>query len=185
MGSSDGSQRSWYQEIEVLLPANELSQRVTALGQQITDDYQGRSLCLVGVLKGCFTFYADLARAIDLPLRCDFIAISTYGDASESSGVVEITNDLSQPVAGLDVLVVEDIIDTGLTMSYLLDNLRTRRPRSVSVCALLEKPDKAKIAIPIDYRGFTIPNDFVVGYGLDFAGLYRNLPYVGIYHGQT
>ena len=176
---------AWADDIEVLFSEAVLQQRIAELGAQITHDYQGRNLCVIGILKGCFLFLADLVRHIDLPLTTEFIGISSYGDATESSGVVKITADVTKPIADFDVLIVEDIIDTGLTMRYLLDNLTTRRPRSVRVCTLLHKPDNAKAVVPIDYVGFAIPNEFVIGYGLDLAGRYRNLPYIGVYHGQA
>jgi hypoxanthine phosphoribosyltransferase len=165
--------------IDVLIPEADLRERVQVLGRDITRDYAGRSLVVVGVLKGSFIFLADLVRAIDLPLVVDFVGISSY-QGTTSSGVVKITSDLSRPIEGKDVLLVEDIVDTGLTMRYLLDNLATRGPSSLKVCALLEKPARAKVPIPIDYRGFVVGDEFVVGYGLDWDGRMRNLPYVGI-----
>jgi hypoxanthine phosphoribosyltransferase len=135
---------------------------------------------VVGILKGCFVFMADLVRRIDLPVTCQFLGISSYGSATSSSGVVQITSDMTESIENKDVLIVEDIIDTGLTMRYLLDNFATRKPKSLRICCLLEKPDNAAIKVPIDYVGFRIPNAFVVGYGLDLAGYYRNLPYVGV-----
>jgi hypoxanthine phosphoribosyltransferase len=165
--------------VDVLLSEADLAARVRALGAQITRDYAGRSLVVVGVLKGSFIFLADLVRAIDLPVVVDFIGISSY-EGTTSSGVVKITSDLGRPIAGKDVLLVEDIVDTGLTMRYLLDNLATRAPASLKVCALLEKPARARVTIPIDYRGFVIGDEFVVGYGLDWDGRMRNLPFVGV-----
>ncbi|MFO0671263.1 MAG: hypoxanthine phosphoribosyltransferase [Polyangiaceae bacterium] len=151
------------------------------LGREITAAYQDRSLVLVCVLKGGFVFAADLARAIDLPnVRIDFLGTRSYGEGTESSGVVQITQDLSRPISGEDVLVVEDIVDTGLTIAHLVDLFRTRNPRSVRVCALLHKPARAKVEVQVDYLGFTIEDKFVVGYGLDFAERYRNLPFIGI-----
>lgn len=174
---------TWRDNVEVLYSTEVVAARVRALGEQITKDYEGRSLCLVGVLKGSFMFYADLVRAIDLPVTLEFIGISSYGNDTKSSGIVRITQDLQHSIEGLDVIVVEDIVDTGLSMSYLLDNFRTRRPRSLKVCTLLEKPDNLQQKVPLDYVGFRIPNAFVVGYGLDAAGIFRNLPYIGIYQG--
>ena len=165
--------------VDVLLSEGDLAARVRALGAQITRDYAGRSLVVVGVLKGSFIFLADLVRAIDLPVVVDFIGISSY-EGTTSSGVVKITSDLGRPIDGKDVLLVEDIVDTGLTMRYLLDNLATRAPASLKVCALLEKPARARVTIPIDYRGFVIGDEFVVGYGLDWDGRMRNLPFVGV-----
>jgi len=165
--------------VEVLIPEKDLRARVAAMGAEITRDYQGRPLVLIGVLKGSFIFLADLVRAIELPLLVDFIGISSY-QGTRSTGVVQITSDLTRPIEGKHVLLVEDIVDTGLTMRYLLDNLATRRPESVRIAALLEKPARAQVKIPIDYRGFVIGDEFVVGYGLDWDGKLRNLPYVGV-----
>ena len=166
-------------DVETLISEAELSTRIRAIGAQIQHDYQGRELVLVSVLKGSFMFCADLARAIDLPLAVEFLGLKSYGDSQSTSGVVQITSDLSRPVAGKDLLIVEDIVDTGLTMAYLRKNLATRGPRSVKLCALLHKPTRARVETVIDYRGFEIPDVFVVGYGLDWAERYRNLPFVG------
>jgi hypoxanthine phosphoribosyltransferase len=166
-------------QIEVLLSEEQLRRRIAEVGADITRDYAGKPLKLIGVLKGSFMFLADLARAVDLPIKLDFIGTTSY-QGTKSSGVVRITNDLSRPIEGEHVLLVEDIVDTGLTMKYLLENLATRRPASVKVCALLEKPARAQVKIPIDYRGFEIPDSFVVGYGLDWDGRLRNLPYIGV-----
>ncbi|HET6437835.1 MAG TPA: hypoxanthine phosphoribosyltransferase [Anaeromyxobacter sp.] len=165
--------------VDVLISEKDLRARVAAMGAEISRDYKDRPLVLIGVLKGSFIFLADLVRAIDLPVMVDFIGISSY-QGTRSTGVVQITSDLSRPIEGKHVLLVEDIVDTGLTMRYLLDNLGTRRPESVRIAALLEKPARAQVKIPIDYRGFVIGDDFVVGYGLDWDGKLRNLPYVGI-----
>ena len=164
----------------VLISEEELQQRIKDLGQQISHDYAGRNLLLLGVLKGAVVFLVDLAKAIDLPLQMDFMAVSSYGASTQSSGVVRILKDLDSAVDGRDILVVEDIIDTGLTLRYILDNLAMRNPASVKVCALLVKERPREEGIEADYVGFEIPNKFVVGYGLDYAELYRNLPYVGI-----
>lgn len=166
-------------QVDVLISAADLAARVRALGEQITRDHVGKSLVVVGVLKGSFIFLADLVRAIDLAISVDFIGITSYQGTS-STGVVQITSDLTRPIEGKDVLLVEDIVDTGLSMRYLLDNLATRRPASLKVCALLEKPDRARVKVPIDYRGFVIGDEFVVGYGLDWDGRMRNLPFVGV-----
>jgi hypoxanthine phosphoribosyltransferase len=167
--------------IEVQISAEQIQARVRELGAQISADYSGRELVLVGVLKGSWIFLADLARAISLPdLRVEFLGVQSYGDETTSSGVVQITFDLTKPIDGKHVLVVEDIVDTGLTMDYIIDNLRTRHPASVKLCALLHKPSRMKKPCTIDYLGFTIPDLFVVGYGLDYAQKYRNLPYIGI-----
>jgi hypoxanthine phosphoribosyltransferase len=167
--------------IEVQISAEQIQARVRELGAQISKEYTGRELVLVGVLKGSWIFLADLARAISLPdLRVEFLGVQSYGDETTSSGVVQITFDLTKPIDGKHVLVVEDIVDTGLTMDYIIDNLRTRHPASVKLCALLHKPSRMKKPCTIDYLGFTIPDLFVVGYGLDYAQKYRNLPYIGI-----
>jgi hypoxanthine phosphoribosyltransferase len=154
---------------------------VTMLSRaQITKDYRDKPLVLICVLKGSFVFASDLARAIDLPLRIDFLGVRSYGEGTETSGVVQITQDLSRPIENEHVLIVEDIVDTGLTIAHLMDLLRTRQPRSVKVCSLLHKPVRARVQVKIDYLGFTIEDKFVVGYGLDFAERYRNLPYIGV-----
>ena len=168
--------------VEVLISRAQLAERVADLGRQITSDYQGRSLVLLSVLKGSFVFTADLARQIDLPLRVEFLGVRSYGDSTTSSGVVEITQDLTHPIAGEDVLVIEDIVDTGLTSSFLLAQLGSRKPRSVELCALLHKPARAEVEVPIRYLGFTIRDEFVVGYGLDVAQRFRNLPDLCLYH---
>ena len=164
----------------VLIPADDLSRRVGELGRLIRADYAGRTPMLVGVLKGAVVFLADLMRAIDAPCECDFIALSSYGASTRSSGIVEMTKDLSVPIEGRDVLIVEDIVDTGRTLTYLLRNLETRQPRTLRVCALLDKISRCEVPVTLDYVGFVIPDEFVVGYGLDFAGLFRNLPYLGV-----
>ena len=166
-------------KVDVLIWEGDLRARVAAMGAEITRDYQGKPLVLVGVLKGSFIFLADLVRAIELPLLVDFIGISSY-QGTQSTGVVKITSDLSRPIEDKHVLLVEDIVDTGLTMKYLLENLGTRRPASVKIAALLEKPARARVKVPIDYRGFVIADEFVVGYGLDWDGKLRNLPFVGV-----
>ena len=162
-----------------------LARRIDELGAQLTAHYQqdvnaGIDLVVVGILKGSFVFLADLVRAIDLPCQIEFMGVSSYGDATESSGVVQLTQDLTKPVQGRHVLVVEDIVDTGLTMKYLLENLATRNPKSVKLASLLEKPEKNKSKIHVDFLGFSIADRFVVGYGLDASGIYRNLPFVGL-----
>ena len=166
--------------LDVLHSQEAITARIRELGAQITRDYQGKDLVLVTVLKGAILFAADLCREIDLPLSLDFIGLSSYGEATESSGVVKITSDLTRPIEGKHVLVIEDIIDTGLTMRYLLDNLATRHPASVKICSLLHKPARARTKIPIEYLGFTIPDLFVVGYGLDAAEKFRNVPFIGV-----
>jgi hypoxanthine phosphoribosyltransferase len=168
------------EQIDVLISREALAERVAALGRQIAADYADKDLVLICVLKGSFVFCADLARAIELPLSIEFLGVKSYGDAQETSGVVQITSDLSRPIEGKDVLIIEDIVDTGLTMQYLRENLETRRPRSVKLCALLHKPSRARVPAAIDYLGFEIDDVFVVGYGLDYAQRYRNLPFVGV-----
>jgi hypoxanthine phosphoribosyltransferase len=166
--------------VSTLLSTEQIAARVRDLGAQITKDYADRRLVLVSVLKGSFVFTADLARAIDSHLRIEFLGVRSYGEGTSTSGVVQITQDLSRPIEGEDILIVEDIVDTGLTIAHLLELLRTRHPASVKVCALLHKPARTKVEVPIDYLGFTIEDRFVVGYGLDWAERYRNLPYIGV-----
>ncbi len=167
---------------EILLDEATVQARVSELGAEISADYEGRDLLLVGVLKGAVFFMADLMRRLTVPCEIDFMAISSYGAATDSSGVVRILKDLDVNIAGRDVLVVEDIIDSGLTLSYLMRNLKARRPGSLEICALLTKPERREIDVPVRYVGFEIPNRFVIGYGLDFAERYRNLPYIGVLH---
>jgi hypoxanthine phosphoribosyltransferase len=168
------------EQLEVLHSREAVQKRIAEIAAQIQSDHQAKELVLVGVLKGAFMFVADLARHIDLPLSIDFVGLSSYGEATESSGVVKITSDLTRPIEGKHVVIVEDIIDTGLTMRYLLDNLATRRPASVKICTLLQKPSRSRTRISIDYLGFTVPDLFVVGYGLDAGERYRNLPFIGV-----
>jgi hypoxanthine phosphoribosyltransferase len=165
---------------EVLIDEETLAARVAELGRDVSADYEGRELLLIGVLKGAVFFMADLMRHLTVTCEVDFMAISSYGDATDSSGIVRILKDLDISIEGRDVLVVEDIIDSGLTLSYLIRNLESREPASLEVCALLTKPSRREIDVPVRYVGFEIPNKFVVGYGLDFAERYRNLPYVGV-----
>ncbi|HXU70884.1 MAG TPA: hypoxanthine phosphoribosyltransferase [Polyangia bacterium] len=167
--------------IKIQISAEQIAERVRELGKQIAADYAGKEVVLVGVLKGSFIFMADLARAIELPdLRVEFLGVQSYGDETSSSGVVQITFDLTKPIDGKHVLIIEDIVDTGLTMEYLLEQMRTRHPASVKLCALLHKPSRVKKPCTIDYLGFTIPDLFVIGYGLDYAQKFRNLPYIGV-----
>ena len=171
--------------IEVLISEPDLQERIRALGEQITRDYSGAGdLVLICVLKGSYLFLADLSRAIDLPLSVDFMSVSSYGNGFKTSGVVRLVQDLSESIEGKHVLVVEDIIDTGLTMSYLLENLQTRRPASLKVVSLLHKPSKARVQINIHYLGFEIEDRFVIGYGLDFQGRFRNMPFIGVNTGE-
>ena len=165
---------------DVLIDEPSLQSRIGELGAEISSDYQGRDLLLIGVLKGAVFFMSDLMRHLTIPCEIDFMAISSYGDSTDSSGIVRILKDLDINIEGRDVLVVEDIIDSGLTLSYLIRNLESREPSSLEVCALLTKPSRREIDVPVRYVGFEIPNKFVVGYGLDFAERYRNLPYVGV-----
>jgi hypoxanthine phosphoribosyltransferase len=163
---------------EVLVEADELQRRVQELGAEISHDYRDRDLLLIGVLKGAVFFLSDLMRAIDVPCEVDFMAVASYGSATDSSGVVRILKDLDVPIEGRNVLIVEDIVDSGLTLQYLLRNLGARNPGSLEVCALLTKPERRKVDLPTRYVGFEIPNRFAIGYGLDHAERYRNLPYV-------
>jgi hypoxanthine phosphoribosyltransferase len=163
---------------QVLITDEEIQGKIRELGDRITEDYRGKELLLVGVLKGAFVVMADLSRHIRLPLQFDFMAVSSYGAATKTSGVVRILKDLDHDIEGHDVLLVEDIVDSGLTLAYLLRNLRARRPASLEVCALLRKPEVQRVALDIRYEGFEIPPEFVVGYGLDYGEKYRNLPYV-------
>jgi hypoxanthine phosphoribosyltransferase len=165
---------------EILIDSDELRARVAELGEEITTDYTGRDLLLIGVLKGAVFFIADLMRHLQVPCEVDFMAISSYGAGTDSSGVVRILKDLDINIAERNVLVVEDIIDSGRTLRYLMRNLQARQPASIEICALLTKPERREIDVPVRYLGFEIPNRFVVGYGLDFAERYRNLPYVGV-----
>ncbi len=168
--------------IEVLISANDIQGRVADLGRQITQDYEGKPLLLLGILKGSAIFLADLIRHIDLNVDYDFVAISSYASDKQSSGVIRVLKDVSCSVDGRDILIVEDIVDTGWTlrMSYLVENLKARGASSVKICTLLDKPSRRKVDVDVDYCGFSIEDYFVVGYGLDFDGQYRNLPYVGI-----
>ena len=162
----------------VVVSAEEIDEKLREMGAQITQDYQGSDLLLIGILKGAFVVMADLARHIDLPVEFDFMAVSSYGSATKSSGVVRILKDLDQEIEGRDVLIVEDIVDTGLTLHYLLKNLKVRRPKSLALAALLIKDGVDRPPLDVKYEGFHIPPAFVVGYGLDFDGKFRNLPYV-------
>ncbi len=163
---------------EVLVEADELDRRVVELGAEISADYEGRDLVMIGVLKGAVLFLADLMRSLEVPCEIDFIAVSSYGSSTDSSGVVRILKDLDASIEGRDVLLIEDIVDSGLTLHYLLKSLRARNPRSVEVCALLTKPERRRVDLPIRYVGFEIENKFAIGYGLDHGQRYRNLRYV-------
>ncbi len=167
---------------EILIGEQELQARIAELGVEISRDYAGRDLLLVGVLKGAVFFMADLMRELTVPCEIDFMAISSYGAGTDSSGVVRILKDLDINISGRDVVVVEDIIDSGLTLSYLMRSLKARKPATVEICALLTKPERREVEVPVAYVGFEIPNKFVIGYGLDFDERYRNLPYVAVLH---
>lgn len=164
----------------VLISSEQLQAKAAEMGRAISEDYQGKDLLLVCVLRGAFMFLADLIRCIDIPHEVDFMATASYGRSTESSGIVRILKDLNTSIEGHDVLVVEDIVDSGLTLQYLLRLLRDRNPASLRVCCLLDKKERRTVEVPLDYVGFTVPNEFVVGYGLDYDGLYRNLPFVGV-----
>ena len=163
---------------EILVQADELQHRVRQMGAEITRDYEGKDLLLIGVLKGAIFFLADLMRSIEVPCEVDFMAVASYGSATDSSGVVRILKDLDAAIEGRDVLIVEDIVDSGLTLQYLLRSLSARNPRTLEICALLTKPERRKVELNPRYVGFEIPDKFAIGYGLDFAERYRNLPYV-------
>jgi len=165
---------------EVLVEEVRLQARIKELGRQITADYQGKDVILVGILKGALPFLADLMRAIELDVSYDLMAVSSYGASTKTSGTVRIIKDLDEEIEGKDVIIVEDIVDTGLTLNYLLENLRSRKVNSLKICTLLDKPSRIKVDIKPDYNGFEIPDVFVVGYGLDYAEKYRNLPYIGV-----
>jgi hypoxanthine phosphoribosyltransferase len=165
---------------EVMITDDQIREKTAELGRKLTEDYRGKNPLLICVLKGGLMFLADLMREIEIPVEIDFMAVSSYGDATESSGVVRILMDLDRNIRGRHVLIVEDIIDTGRTLTYIIENLRTRDPASIKVCTLLNKPARRVLDIPIDYVGFEIPDRFVVGYGLDYGEIYRNLPFVGV-----
>ena len=172
-----------YQDLtKILVTREEISAAVKKLGQQITKDYEGRELMVVGILKGAIVFYSDLIREIDLPLRTDFMAVSSYGSATKSSGVVQLRKDLDRPIEGMDVLIVEDIVDSGMTLSYLKRVFADRGAASVRIATLLDKPARRRVDLKADYFCFVIPDEFVVGYGLDYDEKYRNLPDIGVLH---
>ncbi len=165
---------------EVLFTEEQLKQKVAELGAQITADYQGKNPLIVSVLKGSYVFMADLTRRIDVPCQVDFMVVSSYGAGTKTSGEVQIIKDLENSIDGRDLIIVEDILDSGVTLSYLMKVLTARGANSIRLCTLLSKPERRKVDVPVDYLGFEIPDEFVVGYGLDFAEKYRNLPYIGI-----
>ena len=166
--------------LRVLLSEDEIREKVRELGGKITADYKNSNLMLVTVLKGAVVFLADLMRQIDVPAEIDFMVVSSYGSGVKSSGVVKIVKDLDVPLAGKDILIVEDILDSGLTLSYIKELLESRGPRSIRIATLLDKPERRRVPLHVDYSGFTIPDEFVVGYGLDYAEKYRNLPFIGV-----
>ena len=166
--------------VRVLIPEDKVDERIAQLGAQISQDYAGRQVHLIGILKGSIFFICELAKRITVPVTMDFMSVSSYGAGTKSSGVVKLIKDLDEPVNGKDILVVEDIIDSGRTLSYLLKNLSDRQPASISLCTLLDKPERREVDVEVDYQGFHIPDEFVVGYGLDYDQRYRNLPYIGV-----
>ncbi len=168
------------ERVRVLFTEEEVVARIREIGEQISKDYEGRELHMICVLKGGTFFMCELAKRITVPVSMDFMAVSSYGDGTSSSGVVKIVKDLDEPITGKDVLVVEDIVDTGRTLSHLMELLRERGPASIRLCTLLDKPDRRVVEVPVDYTGYQIPDEFVVGYGLDYAQKYRNLPYIGM-----
>jgi hypoxanthine phosphoribosyltransferase len=163
-----------------IVTQEEMRARIKELGKQITADYTGKDFVLVGVLKGAYAFYADLARAIRIPMRVDFLVVTSYGSQSKTSGKVKVVTELTEDIKGKDVLLVEDIVDSGLTAQYLIKTLAKRKPKSIKVCTLLSKPERRTIDVTLDYVGFKIPNNYVVGYGLDYQQKYRNLPYLAV-----
>ncbi len=164
--------------LEIMLTEEEVEKRVTEMGQQISEDYAGKQIHMIGVLKGAVFFMCELAKHISVPVTLDFMSVGSYGDGTKSSGVVKINKDLDESLEGKDVLVVEDIIDSGRTLSYLLEILAKRQPKSMKLCTLLDKPDRREKEVHVDYTGFVIPDKYIVGYGLDYAQKYRNLPYI-------
>ncbi len=176
--------KAWPDVAEILLEEGTVQNRVAEMGRRISQDYKGRKPLFVCVLRGAALFCSDLIRHVDLPLRLDFIAVSSYGASTTSSGEVRIIKDLESGIEGGDVILVEDIVDTGLTLSYLVQNLQNREPASLKVCTLLSKPDRRLVDVKVDYVGFDIPDEFVVGYGLDFNQRFRNLPYIGVYNSK-
>ncbi len=172
-------------KIRVLLSKEQLASRIQELAKQISKDYEGKELTMICVLKGSFLFFADLVREMKVPIKCEFMSVSSYGNAKTSSGEVKMGLDISTPLDGRHILIVEDIVDSGLTLKYLRELLQVRNPASVACCALLEKPEALKVDVKVEYSGFKIGNEFVVGYGLDYGQKYRELPYVGIYEGEA
>ena len=171
------------EKITVLVPEKEVDERIEFLGKQISKDYEGRQVHLIGILKGGAFFMCELAKRITVPVSIDYMSVSSYGNRTSSSGVVRIAKDLDESIEGKDVLIVEDIIDSGRTLYYLMETLRQRHPKSLHLCTLLDKPERREKDVKVDYVGFEIPDEFVVGYGLDYAQKYRNLPYIGVVEG--
>ena len=168
------------ESIRVLIPEDKVDERIAQLGEQISQDYAGREVHLIGILKGSIFFICELAKRITVPVTMDFMSVSSYGAGTKSSGVVKLIKDLDEPINGKDVLIVEDIIDSGRTLSYLLKNLSSRQPASIRQCTMLDKPERREVDVEVDYQGFRIPDEFVIGYGLDYDQRYRNLPYIGV-----
>lgn len=166
--------------IRVLIPEDKVDERIAQLGEQISQDYAGKQVHLIGILKGSIFFICELAKRITVPVTMDFMSVSSYGAGTKSSGVVKLIKDLDEPINGKDVLIVEDIIDSGRTLNYLLKNLSSRQPSSIRLCTMLDKPERREVEVEVDYQGFRIPDEFVIGYGLDYDQRYRNLPYIGV-----
>ena len=166
--------------VSILIPEDKVDERIAQLGEQISQDYEGRQVHLIGILKGSIFFICELAKRITVPVTMDFMSVSSYGAGTKSSGVVKLIKDLDEPIIGKDVLVVEDIIDSGRTLNYLLKNLSSRQPASIRLCTMLDKPERREVDVEVDYQGFRIPDEFVIGYGLDYDQRYRNLPYIGV-----
>ena len=166
--------------IRILIPEDKVDERIAQLGEQISQDYAGKQVHLIGILKGSIFFICELAKRITVPVTMDFMSVSSYGAGTKSSGVVKLIKDLDEPINGKDVLIVEDIIDSGRTLNYLLKNLSSRQPNSIRLCTMLDKPERREVDVEVDYMGFRIPDEFVIGYGLDYDQRYRNLPYIGV-----
>ncbi len=165
---------------EILFTGEQIEERICEMAEQITKDYNGKTLLIVGILKGAVLFFSDLAKKLELDVEMDFMSVSSYGRSSESSGAAKLLKDLDSDIKGKDVLIIEDIVDTGLTLNYLVNSLEAREPKSLKTCCLLDKPSRRKIDFAPDYKGFVVPDEFLVGYGLDYASKYRNLPYIGV-----
>ena len=168
------------ESVRILIPEDKVDERIAQLGEQISQDYAGRQVHLIGSLKGSIFFICELAKRITVPVTMDFMSVSSYGAGTKSSGVVKLIKDLDEPINGKDVLIVEDIIDSGRTLNYLLKNLSSRQPASIRLCTMLDKPERREVEVEVDYMGFRIPDEFVIGYGLDYDQRYRNLPYIGV-----